>query len=247
MPTNTPTKKRKRYLLTGLLAIIPLWITFLVLSFLFKTLSAIGEPILKYSAELLGPKFPIIDKFAKMVSESDSLRVKIAMGAIECLIVVAIIYAFGVFTTAVIGKRIFNFFENLLERVPVVKHVYGAVRKLTVVLQEKPANDVERVVLIDFPSPEMKTVGLVTRVMDDATTGRKLAAVYVPTTPNPTSGYLEIVPVDRLTPTDWTMDQAMSFIVSGGAIAPENLSYDRKPITQDDDGGISPIAPPTST
>ena len=72
-------------------------------------------------------------------------------------------------------------------------------------------------------------VGLVTRVFEDMNSGRKLAAVYVPTTPNPTSGYLEIVPVDRLTPTDWSMDQAMSFIVSGGAIAPENIVYDKLP------------------
>jgi len=56
--------------------------------------------------------------------------------------------------------------------------------------------------------------------------GRELAAVYVPTTPNPTSGYLEIVPVERITPTDWTVDQAMSFIISGGAVAPESIPWD---------------------
>ena len=54
-----------------------------------------------------------------------------------------------------------------------------------------------------------------------------LAAVYVPTTPNPTSGYLEVVPVDRLTPTDWTVDEAMSFIISGGAVSPETIPFER--------------------
>ena len=58
-------------------------------------------------------------------------------------------------------------------------------------------------------------------------TDRELAAVYVPTTPNPTSGYLEIVPVELLTPTDWTVDQAMSFIISGGAVAPESVPFTR--------------------
>jgi len=85
------------------------------------------------------------------------------------------------------------------------------------------------VVLINFPSPEMKTVGLVTRTFLDANTGRELAAVYVPTTPNPTSGYLEIVPVEHIISTNWTLDEAMTFIVSGGAIAPEAIAFDKPP------------------
>ena len=80
-------------------------------------------------------------------------------------------------------------------------------------------------VLIDFPHKEMKSIGFVTRVLREQGTGRELAAVYVPTTPNPTSGYLEIVPVEKITPTDWTVDQAMSFIISGGAVSPESIPF----------------------
>jgi uncharacterized membrane protein len=72
----------------------------------------------------------------------------------------------------------------------------------------------------------MKTVGLVTRFLKDTNTGRELAAVYVPTTPNPTSGYLEIVPLDQVTSTDWTVDEALAFIMSGGAVAPDSMNYD---------------------
>jgi uncharacterized membrane protein len=100
------------------------------------------------------------------------------------------------------------------------------VKKLITVLGDQPKGNVQRVVLINFPSSEMKTVGLVTRTMRDKTTGRELAAVYVPTTPNPTSGYLEIVPIENVVSTDWTMDEAMAFIVSGGAIAPETVTYE---------------------
>ena len=75
----------------------------------------------------------------------------------------------------------------------------------------------------------MKTVGFVTRVLTDEDTGEKLAAVYVPTTPNPTSGYLEIVPLNKLVSTDWSMDQAMTFIISGGAVAPEIVRYNNRP------------------
>ena len=91
-----------------------------------------------------------------------------------------------------------------------------------------PTNDdqkVQRVVLIDFPSPEMKTVGLLTHSMRDSKTGEELAVVYVPTTPNPTSGYLEILPIKSLTFTDWTFDQAMAFIVTAGSNAPDTVNY----------------------
>ncbi|KAG1532051.1 hypothetical protein G6F50_016372 [Rhizopus delemar] len=93
-------------------------------------------------------------------------------------------------------------------------------------LQTEPGRT-QRVVLIDFPHRDMKSVGLVTRVIKEHGTDRELAAVYVPTTPNPTSGYLEIVPVELLTPTDWTVDQAMSFIISGGAVAPSSVPFTR--------------------
>ena len=85
-------------------------------------------------------------------------------------------------------------------------------------------------VLIDFPHKEMKSVGFVTRILQDERTGQELAAVYVPTTPNPTSGYLEIVPVDRLTPTDWTVDEAMTFIISGGAVSPDKIPFSAGPV-----------------
>jgi uncharacterized membrane protein len=80
-------------------------------------------------------------------------------------------------------------------------------------------------VLISFPTPEMKTVGFITKVMRDTDTGRELAAVYVPTSPNPTSGYIEIVPLEDVVQTDWTMEEAMSFVMTGGANAPDSVRY----------------------
>jgi uncharacterized membrane protein len=90
---------------------------------------------------------------------------------------------------------------------------------LMALLQNKP-NGTQRVVLIDFPSAGLKSIGFVTRVFEDAA-GLQLASVYVPTTPNPTGGYLEIVPVDQLIATDWSVDQAMAFVLSVGAVAPD--------------------------
>ena len=115
--------------------------------------------------------------------------------------------------------------EALVQRIPLANIIYSSARKLLDILQTKP-DGTQRVVLIDFPHSQMKSVGFVTRVIREQGTGRELAAVYVPTTPNPTSGYLEIVPVEKITPTDWTVDQAMSFIISGGAVAPDTIPFD---------------------
>lgn len=71
----------------------------------------------------------------------------------------------------------------------------------------------------------MKAVGFVTQSFTEADTGLQLAAVYVPTTPNPTSGYLEIVPQEGLVSLDWSMDAAMTFIISGGTVSPSRIHY----------------------
>ncbi len=209
----------RRYFLTGFVAVIPLTITWLILSFLFKWLSAIGTPIFQALAELVGPEYPLI---ARILDSKTTLSI---VGAVLVLVLLVLL---GWFTTNVIGRRLFHFFEALFHRIPLVKTIYGSVKKLVAVLGDKPKGGLQRVVLINFPSSEMKTVGIVTRTLRDAGTGRELAAVYVPTTPNPTSGYLEIVPVEYVVSTDWTMDEAMAFIVSGGAIAPESVRYENK-------------------
>src|SRR5690606_21507181 len=77
--------------------------------------------------------------------------------------------------------------------------------------------------LIEFPSENMRCVGIVTRVFPATGEQPELAAAYVPTTPNPTSGFVEIVPTSRLVWLDWTKNDAMAFIVSGGSMTPEHL------------------------
>jgi len=140
------------------------------------------------------------------------------------VVVVLGLYGLGWITNRVIGKQILRAVESVLERLPLVQSVYSSIKKLIGVLQTKPEN-IERVVLINFPHSRMKAVGLVTRTLIDSRTGQELAAVYVPTTPNPTGGYLEVVPVDDLVSTDLTMDEAINFIMSGGAIAPDEVPF----------------------
>jgi uncharacterized membrane protein len=116
----------------------------------------------------------------------------------------------------------------MLARLPLVQTIYGGTKRFLHTLRQPPVSG-QRVVLISFPTPEMKAVGFVTKVMRDTDTGRELAAVYVPTSPNPTSGYIEIVPLEDVVQTDWTMEEAMSFVMTGGANAPDRVRYTPSP------------------
>jgi uncharacterized membrane protein len=81
------------------------------------------------------------------------------------------------------------------------------------------------VVLIDFPIAGQKSVGFLTRTLTDSTTGQQLAAVLLPNAINPTSAFLQVLPIDRVTETDLTMEQAMSMLMTGGAVSPEAIRF----------------------
>ncbi len=216
-------RNAQRYLLTGVLSVIPLWITWLVFKFFFIQLSSLGLPWAMAVAKALQQHSPTMAEWLVAPWFQSILAILLTLFAL---------YLLGWVASKVIGQRILSLLDNLMHRIPVVQTVYGAVSKLIGVLKSKPEK-VQRVVLIAFPHPGMRTVGFVTKVMEDATTGQPLAAVYVPTTPNPTSGYMEIVPLEDLISTDWSMDEAMTFILSAGAVAPDRISYSQSTVTPD--------------
>jgi uncharacterized membrane protein len=224
MSSFPPFVHLRRYFIAGVLTAIPLWVTWWVLSFVFRQLSALGLPWLQALATRLQEQAPL----AALVLRDERLQ-----SALAVLLSLVAFCLLGWFATRVIGQRLMNLGERLIQRLPLVQTVYGGTKKMLSALSEPPTG-VRRVVLIDFPAAHMRTVGLVTRTLRDQATGQELAAVYVPTTPNPTSGYLEIVPVDRLISTDWTMDEAMAFIISGGTMAPEHVPFSGNPRREDE-------------
>jgi uncharacterized membrane protein len=193
----------RRYLVSGVLTIVPLWVTWVVFEFVLRQLSKFGRPWVVAFSRRLENDYPF---FAEVL-----LDPWFANG-LAILITLVMLYLLGWAVSRVIGKRILDAFESLLARLPLITTVYGGVKKLIAALQQKPTG-VQRVVLIDFPHKDMKAVGLVTRTLIDTNSGN-------------TNGYLEIVPIERLTSTDWTMDEAMNFIISGGAVGPDRIAYD---------------------
>ena len=211
----------QRYLITGLLTFIPLWLTWVVFAFIFSFLSHVGAPVVAGVFAGLSAVFPGASTWLSQLW----LQSIIAFAG-----TIVALYLIGWAADRVFGQRLLAALDAMIDRIPLVHSIYGGAKKLLTLMQTKPSGT-QRVVLIGFPTPEMKTFGFVTRVFLSAN-GRELAAVYVPTTPNPTGGYLEIVPVEDLIATDGSVDQAMAFIISGGAIGPEILPSGSHPDDQ---------------
>lgn len=218
-----------RHLLIGFFTVAPLWATWLVFDFLLGILAATGTPLLHGMARMVRPLSTTLSTWLLDSAFQKVVAVVLTLGAL---------YGIGVLASLVFGRKLIAHMEALLARLPLVQTIYGGTKRFLASLRKAPVAG-QRVVLISFPTPEMKAVGFVTKVLHDATTGRELAAVYVPTSPNPTSGYIEIVPLCDVVQTDWTIEEAMSFVMTGGANAPDKVRYE----TAAPDGGAGGAAP----
>ena len=216
-------RNTRRYLLIGLLTAAPLWVTWLVFDFIFTQLSKLGAPWVLALSRGARRNYP---------SFADFLLLPQFQSVLGVVFTLVVLYSLGWLASQVIGQRIIGWLERLVQSIPLVAAIYGGTKRFLAVIKEKPSG-VQRVVLISFPSPDMKAVGFVTRVIRDEVTGEELAAVYVPTSPNPTSGYIEIVPLSQVVSTDWSMDEAMSFVMTGGATSPERIRF-RQPVSKPD-------------
>jgi uncharacterized membrane protein len=204
-----------RYVLIGSLTVAPLYVTWLVFDFLLKILAQMGAPLLKTTARVVRP---FSDTLASWLLDSNFQQ------AVAALLTIASLYGIGLLASFVIGKKVIEIYEDILARLPLVQTIYGATKRVLLSLTKPPVTG-QRVVLICFPSSEMKAIGFITKIIRDTETGKELAAVYVPTSPNPTSGYIEIVPLEDVVMTDWSTEEAMTFVVTGGTNAPENLRF----------------------
>lgn len=185
-------------ILLGLFILIPIWLTLYFAYIVFILLAKFTYPIIE--------SLPLHDN-------------QLVMYSISFLLSMVIIYLIGVFAKLWFGKTILNFINNSIKNIPILGSFYKSLKQLVETFNNSDKGE-QKVVLINFPSNEMKTIGFLIKTIQDSKTNEMLASVFVPTTPNPTSGYLEIVPLDKITPLDWTFEEAMAFIISGGSNMP---------------------------
>jgi len=130
----------------------------------------------------------------------------------------------GMFAANLFGRRLVSFWESILGRIPLVRSIYSSVKQVTETLFSSNSKSFRKVVLIEFPRQGTWSVGFVSnRGMQKAidATGQELVSVFVSTTPNPTTGFLMMVPASELIELDLTIEEAFKYIISMGVVVPE--------------------------
>jgi uncharacterized membrane protein len=203
--------------IAGLFVVLPLFITYGVIKWLYVTLYAVAlQPIaffLKYAWQLENEKPSWVLDF--MLSFS-------AFG-----LVLGVLFVAGMF----FRSRLHRAVDWTLLNVPGVNTVYSAVSNVfnAISTSHDNQNKFKRVVLVAFPHPGMKAPAFVTNESKDVQTGKTILAVYVPTTPVPTSGYMLLVPQEDVVELNWDLEETLQAIVSGGITIPKNVTYHANP------------------
>ena len=144
---------------------------------------------------------------------------------IEIIISVVFITIVGGLSLSFLGKRILRLIDDLFKRIPVLRTIYSAIVQMTETFSNKDSNDKKSVVLIEYPRKGVWAVGFATKENKGEMakkTNQKLINVFVPTTPNPTSGFLLMFPTEDVIYLDMTFEEASKFIVSAGTSAGKN-------------------------
>lgn len=189
----------RRYFLTGLLLVTPIWGTILVLKTLFVAVDGILGDVV---AELVPDHY---------------------IPGLGILTLVLLIFLVGLFAANFIGRQIVGHWEDWLNRLPLVRGIYSTLKSMMDILSFSERGSYRRVVLIQFPKNGHYCFAFVTGMTKDQTTAlgqEALVHVYVPTSPNPTSGYFLLVPEGEVTSVDISIEEAMKLIVSGGLYTP---------------------------
>ena len=163
------------------------------------------------------------------------------------LLTIFFLYVIGVLTANIVGRRVVQAVERLLDRVPFVKTVYRACKQILETFAGESGQSFQRVALIPFPSREMRSVAFVTGITQDTHTGEEICTVFVATTPNPTTGFVFIVKRSDIVELDWTIEDAIRVIISGGVLVPSTVPLSSLPRPPTAAGARTPPASSPAT
>lgn len=202
--------------LAGLALALPLIITFVILQFIYSLLHGSSEPIVKWFADLAN------ELAGRTVVSTEDPRYLMATRFIGVLIPIAALIALGFMATNFIGVHIVTAFDRLLLRIPFVSFIYKSLKQVIDSFKSiGGAQSFKRVAYIDYPVPGMRLVAFVTGQFTDAKSGKALTSVFIPTTPNPTTGLLLVVDSEKITDAPLSIEDAMKLIFSGGLLVPD--------------------------
>ncbi len=193
----------KKYFITGLLVLVPLVITIWVLTALID--------LLDQSLTLLPESWQPINLFGFHIP---------GLGALLTLLIILVT---GLVATNIFGQQLIRWWEKLLNRVPVVKSIYYSVKQVSDTIFSDSGNAFRKALLVQFPHQNTWTIAFLTGTPGGDVRSHlstEHISVYVPTTPNPTSGYFLIVPKSQAIELDMSVDEALKYIISMGTVSP---------------------------
>ena len=202
-------RRIRNIFITGLLITLPIALTYFILQFLFKNLDTLSPVFTKI---LIDMGAPIPEGFR--------------IPALGLVITLLIVLAVGWFTTNFFGKQMINLGESLVEKIPFVRKIYKGSKQVVQSIAHADTTAFRKVVLLEFPRRGMLAIGFVTgsaRGEVQKYTREDVLNVFVPTMPNPTSGFLVFAPPEDLTEIDMSIEDGIKYVVSGGIVDTERL------------------------
>jgi uncharacterized membrane protein len=195
---------RKR-MLTGLAVLVPLGVTILVLRFLYRLMSGFLAPFVQVLAgKHLTPWM---------------------VGLLSITLLFLFLYLVGGFARHVAGRRLIAFGERIVENIPVVNPIYSAAKQVVQAIMLSDQNVFTAVAFIEFGSPGGRTIAFISGgPMNDAN-DRPCYRMFIPTAPNPTTGFFQILPCDQVTVSDMSVEQGLKMIVSCGVVVPNQFDF----------------------
>lgn len=229
---NTFKKLLKARVTTGLITILPIYVTWVIVRFLFELMRDSSQWVVygvldggwvKYMPDALGITWEGIHGEQL---KNPAIQWTIAVASV--FLTVGLLYAVGLFAAHFLGRRVIDAMERILDRVPLVKTVYRSCKKILVTFGGEQETNFQRVALVPFPEPNCRSIGFVTGVARDAKSGDELCTCFIATTPNPTTGFVFVVRRSDLIELDWSVEDAIKVVMSGGILAPPTINFDRE-------------------
>ena len=217
--TSDNHKKEKKSIvrksfISGLLVILPVWLTIFIILILFKWISSLSMPILS----------PFLKLFT-----SDSEWVEVLAKIASFFLTLIIIFFIGFFTNIWFGKKLYAFFENLFIKIPLIGSIYSALKKLFSFFaksDDDTTQKFQKVVFIPFPTKGTYCVAFSTG--EKIINGQKYISTFMPTTPNPTTGFLMLVKEEDIIESEYTVEEAIQYIISAGIVQPDKKQLGEK-------------------
>ena len=206
--------------LTGVVVMLPAVITFALIKWLVGTVSSLTDWLLVF--------LPL-----KWTHAEDGRGPMFWYCSLAALLLAGVLVTLaGVLTRYYVGKQLLEWLDAAMLRVPLLNKIYGTIKQVNDAFSTGSKTSFKTVVLVEYPRAGCHSVGFITNEQNETMnrkTGQKLVNVFIPTTPNPTSGFLLLLPEDEVTKLDMSVAEGIKYIISLGAISPEATPPIQKP------------------